>query len=149
LLDKSHLAFTPHDIGVIDPRANGDSAGFGPKIKIIEQGFECGAKFKRQFFVFKSNDEASLSCSQAERRSDRAGWSSWTAFEATQHSSMLLRKHPPSLQVTARLREVLTKILEILRPSSREIMEMALGKPPKDYLTTLIPKATTSRKYRY
>jgi hypothetical protein len=49
--------------------ANGVSAAFGPKIKIVEQGFEYGAKIKRQLFVFKSNDEASLSCSQAERQS--------------------------------------------------------------------------------
>ena len=33
---------------------------------IIERGFECGVKIKRQLFIFKLNDEASLSCSQAE-----------------------------------------------------------------------------------
>ena len=33
---------------------------------IIERGFECGVKTKRQLFIFKLNDEASLSCSQAE-----------------------------------------------------------------------------------
>jgi hypothetical protein len=49
--------------------ANGGSAAFGPKIKFIGQGFELGAKIKRQLFVFKSNDEASLSCSQAEQQS--------------------------------------------------------------------------------
>jgi hypothetical protein len=55
---------------------------------------------------------------------------------------ILLRKHPPLLEVT--LREVLTKILEILRPSSREIMETKLWKGTKrlQYLTVLIPETT-------
>jgi hypothetical protein len=77
----------------------------------------------------------------APNQSCRAGWSTCTAFEATQHILMLLSKHPPSLQVA--VREVLTKILEILRSSSREIMEMALGKAPKDYRAILIPEATS------
>ena len=33
---------------------------------IIKRGFECGVKPKRQLFIFKLNDEASLSCRESE-----------------------------------------------------------------------------------
>jgi hypothetical protein len=54
------------------PQPNGDSAGFGPKIKIIEQGVKTGVKFKRQTFVFKLNEKLQI---PAPNQSCRADWS--------------------------------------------------------------------------
>jgi hypothetical protein len=79
-----HLAFTPHDIGVTDPSQWRYSAAFGPKIKIIEnRASNVGWKLSDSFSYSSQMTKLRF---RAPRQSDRAGWSSWTAFEATQRS---------------------------------------------------------------